>query len=80
MRPKRDDAKKPISLRFTPTVIELIGQAAGRRGWTRQKWMDRLVERGLQGEGLLERPAGDDPPRGRKTDVSPRFKGTESTT
>lgn len=54
--PKKANAKQPVSLRFTPDISGLIDQAATKRGMTRQEWFDRLVERGLQGEGLLPKP------------------------
>lgn len=75
-RPRRADSKQPISFRFRPKIIDLIDQAAKRRGWTRQQWMDRLIERGLQGEGLLDRQP-DQPAKPAPTEVTPQFKDTK---
>ncbi len=67
-----EGAKKVVSLRFSPEHLELVDQAAKARGWTRQAWMDRLVLRGLQGEGLLPVAPKSEPAR--SGEIEPNFK------
>jgi hypothetical protein len=51
-------AKVAAGFKLDPPRLALVDEAAKRRGWSRQAWLERLVDRGLQGEGLLERDEG----------------------
>lgn len=48
-----ESKKAVISIRVTAERLALVDQAATARGAKRTAWLDRLVERGLQGAGLL---------------------------
>lgn len=74
-------ARVVLPVRVEADRPALVDQAAAQLGVTRAEWLRRLVDRGLRGQGLLERPplpAAEPkqpaPLRRLRADVVPRFK------